>query len=209
MSRAARRIREDLPPDFYRRLQCFAGGPYDGLPRVFCLAHGLLSAGRLQVSAATAVHFVRAYQETAPLTTAELWAFPTMLRLACLELLVTAFTRLAPGLKPPFDVSPCVAMLEAFDDTECVSRALRNLTLVTSISWKDFFDQTSRVETILRGDPVDVYGRMDFDTRDRYRKAVEELAEHSDRPGWEVADTVVARARAADATHLSGTSGTG
>jgi cyclic beta-1,2-glucan synthetase len=203
VSRAARRIREDLPPDFYRKLPCLTGGPYDGLPRVLCLAHGLLSAGRLQVSAAAAVHFVRVDQKTVPLTIAELWAFPGMLRLACLELLVTAFTRLAPGLKPPFEVSPCVAMFEAFDDTECASRALRNLGLVTSISWKDFFDQTSRVETILRGDPADVYGRMDFDTRDRYRKAVEELAERSGRPEPEVAEYAVARARAADAAHPS------
>ena len=175
--RSARQIRQDLPRAFYARLPRLAGPEHEALPRVFCLAHGLLRACRLQVSLAAAVRFVQAYQEQSPLTIAELWAFPTMLRLACLELLVAAFARLVPELKPPFALSPCVAMLGPLDDTESVSRALANLGVIASIAWKDFFDSTSQVEAILQGDPAGVYARMDFGTRDRYRKVVEELAD--------------------------------
>ncbi|MEE9253757.1 MAG: hypothetical protein V3U43_02385, partial [Pseudomonadales bacterium] len=85
--RAARQIREDLPPRFYRRLPSLANPGQEGLPRAYCLAHGMLNATHLQLSLITAVQFVQVYEGDAPLTIAELWAFPTMLRLACLEIL--------------------------------------------------------------------------------------------------------------------------
>src|SRR3546814_1857062 len=52
----------------------------------------------------TAVHYVDRYQEQMPLSIAEIWAFPTMLRIVCLELLVTAFSRLFPEIEPPFQI---------------------------------------------------------------------------------------------------------
>jgi cyclic beta-1,2-glucan synthetase len=42
--------------------------------------------------------------------------------------------------------------------------------------WKAFFESVSLVEQVLSRDPAEVYSHMDFDTRDRYRKVVEELA---------------------------------
>ena len=56
------------------------------------MAQGILDVAHMQVSLAGTVEFVRAYQQDGPLTTAELWAFPTMLRLACLETLVHSFS---------------------------------------------------------------------------------------------------------------------
>lgn len=203
--RAARQIREDLPRAFYRRLPRLAGpGNDEGLPRIFYLAHGLLRACRLQVSLSAAVRFIRAYQEEAPLTIAELWAFPTMLRLACLELLVAAFARLVPGLKPPFALSSCVAMLGPLDDTECVSRALGNLGVIDTVSWNDFFDSSSQVEAILQTDPAQIYARMDFESRDRYRKVIEQLADDVARPETDVAREVINLAKAADPSQQAG-----
>src|SRR4029078_1932780 len=39
------------------------------------------------------------------------------------------------------------------------------------------FENVSLVEQVLHRDPAVVYGRMDFRSRDRYRHAIEELAE--------------------------------
>ena len=86
VQRAMLQVREDLPLAFYRRLPSVTSAVEEGLPRAFSLAHGLLNASHLQLSLPRAVQFLRAYQEDAPLTIAELWAFPTMLRLACLEI---------------------------------------------------------------------------------------------------------------------------
>ena len=194
VERAVRQIRRDMPERFYRRLPALAGPGEEGLPRVFALAHGFLHASRLQLSLNASVQFVRAYQNAAPLTIAELWAFPVMLRLACLEILVAALSRLFPELEAPFDPTPQAAEPGAFEDTECVARALANLAVIATIPWKDFFERISRVEEILAGDPAGVYPRMDFDTRDRYRKAIEELAAEAGRGEPDVAGEVLAAA---------------
>src|SRR3546814_651974 len=188
IQRAILQIREDLPQEFYAKLPGLGEG---GLarPRIHQLAHSLLQASHLQVSLNTAVHYVDRYQEQMPLSIAEIWAFPTMLRIVCLELLVTAFSRLFPEIEPPFQIVETPdACASAFDDTEYVARAIANLAVIATIQWNDFFDRTSRVEAILRRDPAGVYPRMDFDTRDRYRHAVEQLAEQSRLAEWEVAE---------------------
>ncbi|RME65573.1 MAG: cellobiose phosphorylase, partial [Alphaproteobacteria bacterium] len=193
LRRAVAQIREDLPPAFYRRLPAVADGA--GLPRVFCLAHAMLQATHLQLSLATTVAFVNAYQEGAPLSIAELWALPTMLRLACLEIAISGATRAFPGLAMPFALSPLAAALDALDPTECIARALACLHAAAAMPWKDFFERTSRVEALLRDDPAAVYARMDFDTRDRYRKAIEDLAEGAQRTEPAIAEHVLAMAR--------------
>lgn len=195
VQRTILQIGEDLPRRFYRRLPPLGTGAEVGLPRVFALAHGLLHASHLQLSLTICIQFIRAYQEQAPLTIAELWAFPTMLRLACFEVLTTAFARLFPDVQAPFVASVCAEASAAIDDTECVSRSLANLAVISSIQWKDFFDSTSRVEEILQSDPAGVYSLMDFDTRDSYRHVIEGLALRSGKAEWLVAEKLIAKCR--------------
>ena len=189
--RAIRQVREDLPTAFYRRLPRLAEPGYRGIPRVMALAQGMLDVAHMQVSLAGTVTFVRAYQQDGPLTIAELWAFPAMLRLACLEALVQSFSELLPDLAPPFEPTPRLAPHQTLDPTEGVSRAISALVAVSNTSWKAFFEQVSRVEAILREDPAGVYSAMDFDTRDRYRKVVEEIADGAQMSEWDVAETAL------------------
>ncbi|WP_370125583.1 glycosyltransferase family 2 protein [Sinorhizobium fredii] len=194
VQRAVLQIEQDLPVGFYERLPSLEDSGSEGMPRIFAIAYGLLLASHLQLSLTAAVRFIRAYQEGTPLTIAELWAFPTMLRLACLEILVCRSARLFPHLKPPFAPTRLVAVCDGLDDTECVSRALANLGVISSIQWKDFLDRVSLVEMILRDDPASAYLWMDFDSRERYRKVVEEIAARTDRPESEIAKCAVSRA---------------
>ena len=204
VQRAAQQIARYLPDEFYRRLPGLANPGEEGLPRVFAIAQSYLHASRLQLSMPSVVQFVRAYQDGTPLSIAELWAFPTMLRLACVEILVSAFARLLPELPPPFPATQHSVEAGSFEDTECVARALANLAIIASIQWKDFFERCSRVEEILAGDPAAVYARMDFETRDRYRRALEELARGAGRDEPEVAEAVVQRAVAGNSQDASG-----
>ena len=194
VARGVRQIEQDLPKGFYARLPTL-GGADAGRPRVWSIARALLRASRLQLSVPTVTRFLDAYQERTPLTIAELWALPTFLRLGCLEVLFAAFERLDRSLRPPFaiDDMPDIAL----EDTECVGRAISNLRTIASISWKDFFCRTSRVEAILREDPARMYQRMDFETRDAYRRAIEQLARRSLYSELEVAERAVACARQA------------
>jgi len=174
--RAVRQVSRDMPAHFYEKLPCLVNEEDAGAPRVLAVAYGYLHASHLQLSLSALTQFINAYQESAPLTIGELWAFPTMLRLACLEIISDACSRLFPTVRPPFAPTRYVGLLGTFDDTDRVARALTNLIAIGSIPWKEFFDRTSLVEEALRQDPAKIYARMTFETRDRYRKAVEELA---------------------------------
>lgn len=196
VQRAAVQIEEDLPRAFYQRLASLSNPGEVGMPRIFAVAQGYLYASRLQLSLSSAVQFIAAYQAQAPLSIAELWAFPTMLRLACVEILLSAFGRLLPALQPPFAATPQCAQLRTFEDTECVARALANLGIIAGIPWADFFERSSLVEATLRDDPAGIYSQMDFDTRDRYRKALEELAVGAGRSETDVAERVLEQAQA-------------
>jgi len=64
-------------------------------------------------------------------------------------------------------------------DQVSVSHSITSLRFLSAMDWKDFVEALSLVEVTLRTDPADVYRRMDFATRDRYRHAVEFFARHS------------------------------
>ena len=58
-----------------------------------------------------------------------------------------------------------------------MANLIGSLRLISTFDWSEFFESVSLVEQVLQRDPAGVYGRMDFRSRDRYRHAVEELAE--------------------------------
>jgi len=66
--------------------------------------------------------------------------------------------------------------------------SLRQLAL---LDWREMFEKLSRVEQILRRDPSGIYPASDFPTRDRCRRAVEDLARAAGKSEPEVAERVV------------------
>ena len=58
-----------------------------------------------------------------------------------------------------------------------MANLIGSLRLISTFDWSEFFESVSLVEQVLQRDPAGVYARMDFRSRDRYRHAVEELAE--------------------------------
>ena len=85
ISAASRDIHHDLPAAFFRRLPVVASGDFAGLLRVHALALELIrcSAGRLD---AQRLHrWITAFQSMTPLTIGELWAWPSVLKLALVE----------------------------------------------------------------------------------------------------------------------------
>ncbi len=75
-----------------------------------------------------------------------------------------------------------------------IGNAITSLRELSLLDWRDVFERESRVEGILRRDPAGTYARMDFDTRDRYRQAVEEVGRHAETPEWTVADHLISLA---------------
>ena len=66
--------------------------------------------------------------------------------------------------------------------------SLRRLAL---LDWREIFEKLSRVEQILRFDPSGIYPEMDFATRNRCRKAIEDIAHTASRTEEEVAERII------------------
>jgi cyclic beta-1,2-glucan synthetase len=64
-------------------------------------------------------------------------------------------------------------------DQISVGNAFSSLRQLARMDWRRIFEQTSRVEQILRLDPAGIYPQMDFATRDKYRRTVEDMARQS------------------------------
>ena len=64
-------------------------------------------------------------------------------------------------------------------DQVSISNSIASLRVINSMDWREFVESMSVIEHVLRRDPVDVYAKMDFATRDNYRHAVEKIARYS------------------------------
>ncbi len=255
----ARAVRHDLPVRYYRRLPKLAAREFAGKARVHAMALELIRHGDGRLDAERLARFVVAFQTVAPLTIGELWAWPSMLKLALLENLRlltdgilagraarreadAALARLENGaaagpLPDPLPsafvaqlrqrmreydprVSPLAAAVEEAlagqgttpedavrtenqrQATDQVSTAntVTSLRFCATLDWSRFVERVSPLEEILRRDPAGVYPRMDFASRDRYRHAVEDLAEPTGEAQVRVALRTVESARRAAET---------
>ena len=252
----ARAVRHDLPVRYYRKLPKLAAREYSGKARIHALALELIRHGDGRLDAERLTRFILAFQTVAPLTIGELWAWPSMLKLALVEnlrLLTDGFiagraarleadaalARLAKGGPPgplptplpnafvaqlrqrmrEYDprVSPLAAAVEQAlagrgttpedavrsenqhqaTDQVSTGNTVTSLRFCATLDWSRFVELVSRVEEILRRDPAGVYPRMDFASRDRYRHAVEDLAEPTGEAQVRVALRTVESARRA------------
>ncbi len=221
---AVRQIAEDLPEGYYRRLPLLTAGPLAGLPRIYGIARELLTSQHYHLHLDVIAPVLIALQEQVPLTMGELWAVPILLRYALVEALAhTLADVLAPSDRP--DLPPLIAAgapegeahggtlaTRNGDAASAVANIVPGLRAIADTDWKTFFEEISAHEAILRQDPAGLYARMDFDTRDAYRKQVERLALAA---GWDerqVATAAVTQAetaaQAADSVETAGHIGT-
>lgn len=188
VQRAIGQIRHDMPKTFYRQLAMLGSGADDEL-RVLVVARQIVEDSECLLDLDRITVHIQEYQQETPLTMGELWALPTMLRLTVVEKLCEALTRLAPAEDEAEPVDEPVA--ETGPQEAVVANAILGLRMLANQDWKAFFESASHVEEILRADPGGYYSDMDFDTRDRYRKAVERLAEVTGHKETEVARMAV------------------
>ncbi len=75
-----------------------------------------------------------------------------------------------------------------------VGNSITSLRQLQALDWREFVEQHSVVEQVLRSDPAETYPAMDFATRDQYRHAVERLARHGSLTESEVAHHAISLA---------------
>jgi cyclic beta-1,2-glucan synthetase len=82
-------------------------------------------------------------------------------------------------------------------DQVSISNSISSLRFLSTTDWRDFVENTSVVEKILRRDTNYIYSKMDFYTRDSYRHVVEKIAKSSALTEWEVAEITLQQTEAA------------
>ncbi|HEX9052216.1 MAG TPA: glucoamylase family protein, partial [Anaeromyxobacter sp.] len=256
-----RDVRQSLPRGYYRELPKLAVRDQAGSARVYALAVELIRHSDSRLDRAQLARWLDAFQTVAPLTIGELWAWPSMLKLALVEnlrrladetLAARAARRAADAHVASIDATgkgPAPRLARALHpalvvqllqrvreygprlsavrtgleehlaaDGQTAEEAVRgehqreaaaqvsvanvvtSLRLCSTLDWPRYVEAVSLVERVLQRDPAGVHARMDFLSRDRYRQAVEELADPSGEAQVRVALRAVESARqAADA----------
>jgi hypothetical protein len=168
-----------------RKMPLVRTSEYGDMPRAWILMRGLVDATQGEVTEQNLVQFVDAAEEVDPLDHKELWALPQFLKLVLLDEIAKRgehayinFARQTQGAPP--------ANLD---------RAIISLRLVGELEWEGFLEPLSPVHRILREDPAAVYSRMDDLTREHYRTAVSDLAEHSHMREADIAQLAIQMAR--------------
>jgi len=195
-------VTQDLPDRFYRELPFLTGDAAAGVPRSYVLAAALLTREEYQLDQSQLFDVVDAYQDGSPLTLGETWVLPSMLRLVLLEAITEAVTRLT-GESAPDDLDRHRLVLDAASEDgteadaqlpgpdEVIAAGVVSLRLLDRWDWKPAAERISRLHRTLLLDPSGDYPRMDYDTRDRYRRAAEELARRSPHGELDVARAAV------------------
>jgi cyclic beta-1,2-glucan synthetase len=250
-------VRRNLPQNYREILPSVKTGANGINLRVLSLATELANKTDGSIKTSAIYNFLSSYQGTYPLTIAELWTFPLMVRFALIEDLAHQSLRVSrrqhdreradfwanrllsaahlsperipmifseisaqnPSLPPHF----VIRLIDQLSEEETVFAAaqqwfesklqcplqdlIRNehaqqsqkqvsiandvtsLRRLAQLDWQDIFESISVVEAVLEQD--EVYSRSDFATRDRCRKAVEEIALYSKRPEIEIAKNAV------------------
>ncbi len=177
--RALAILENELPPTFYRVLPRLKHPAFAGLPRAYYVAQQLLTHTRLQLSYTGMQEYLQAVQNTWTLNEAELWAMPTLLRVACIEHLCLAVIELLPEKSLPFRLHRDAVSHENLPPDERVSGAIASLRVLADTDWNDLVGSVSVVEAMLQQDPSTIYPVMKQSSRNAYRREVEHLSRYS------------------------------
>ncbi|HHY83008.1 MAG TPA: glycosyl transferase, partial [Clostridiales bacterium] len=78
-------IQFSIRKNFFKDLPILAKGKYSGYPRIYGISAAMVEHLDGKIDEDTIVAVLEAYQNHSPLTSKELWAFPTMLRICLLQ----------------------------------------------------------------------------------------------------------------------------
>jgi hypothetical protein len=121
--------------------------------RVCLVAADYLNHSGQQFSEAELTAFLAGFQDVALLDMDEVWALKPALQLELLDRL--------DATRP--------------EEWPAIVSSLRKLS---ETAWKEFFEAVNEVDPVLARDPAGAYSRMDFESRDLYRRTIGELARH-------------------------------
>ncbi|HEX4006339.1 MAG TPA: glucoamylase family protein [Acidobacteriaceae bacterium] len=166
-------------------------------PRTAAVAAAYLQAAHSVWNADALRIYLAELQRTEPLLLEELWVLPVMLRFVLMEqILEQAQTRYASlslsSGSPAFEGPGSDAAFAQLLTTRILS-----LREIAYVDWYFVMEPLVVFDAILREDPALSYPKMDFDSREVYRKQVARIARYADCSETEVAQAAIDLARIA------------
>ena len=146
-------------------------------PRIAAVSETYLRAAQGEFSAASFDLFVRVLQEREQLTVDELWDFPAFLKFALFEAILDEAEE---ELRSPESV-PASFFVVRFN----------SLRMIANWDWSSVIEPLIGFDAILRQDPAGIYGRMDFESRELYRRRIAFIARRSDCSEAQVAQAAL------------------
>jgi hypothetical protein len=153
------------------------------VPRVVAIVENFLLATDYRFDQKSFASYVDAFQEIAPLEVDELWCFFPCLQLALLTEIAARIPRL----------------LSHHDSNFGLGARIRCLHEIGQVSWTQLTEPLILIDRVLREDPAGAYASMDFESRERYWKAIQRMAVHSNCTEMDVALEALSLAR--ESTH--------
>ncbi len=169
------------------RLPAVKSGREECIARPVVFARALLEAAEFRLTEERFFFFIQSVEEIEPLRLSELGAMLPALKLVLLELLSQRGAIALNAFRSQGKEAP----------TQHIGRLIRSMRLIGEIDWKETIEQLSLVHRILCQDPAGAYSRMDFETRELYRRKVAKIAAHSDHSEIQVARLAVTFAKEA------------
>lgn len=200
---AIRQVEINLPAHYINELPVLCSTTHKGYPRIYSLAVEVVLASRMNLDTESIASFLSSFQSITPLTMGELWAFPSMLRLVVLQSIAASAAQLTsiPVSANTIEL-PELIWEGDISQEEVIAGGITSLRMISTENWNNFFEETSLVERTLVNDPAGVYRLMDFDTRDRYRKAIESISLRKGEEELRIAQAAVQLAVDATRLHL-------
>jgi len=153
------------------------------VPRAYLISKSYLSATSWEFDEGSFLRYAQSLQTSQPLEISEIWLLSPMLQLCLLQQLVSEIEKIPSELG-----SETCKRLRAYCAT---------LTLIRQTDWQTVFSALSVSENILITDPAGAYAPMESQSRDSYRRAVQELARYSHSSEEEIARLAVSLAKEA------------
>jgi cyclic beta-1,2-glucan synthetase len=166
---------------------------YRSVPRAYASVSSYFRAVNYEFNEQTFEQYFAAAQEIVPFEMAELWQLRPFAELALLE---------AVGHKADeLEGTPYAGMAAQNGESELhlgaigsVQTLVGSLRAIADTDWKVLFESINVIEQVLRKDPCGAYERMDFESRDNYRRTLTQLAERSEASEYSIAQTVLSMA---------------
>ncbi|QOC24035.1 cellobiose phosphorylase [Wenzhouxiangella sp. AB-CW3] len=186
-------LRSDMPAGFVRSLPQVSVSQGSTEPLVASLARILLTHGGEPVELDWMEGNVERFQDHRALTIGELWALPAFITLGVIDHLIEV------GEELTADIDDTVQG-DRVDIIDTVAGGILGLRALAAHDWPESFERLSRVDRILARDPAGAYADMDFLTRDRYRRRVEQLSRYGSLSETAVAERAVALSESASSS---------